>query len=54
MDTRVFAKMENTKGRVEFLKTLYQDLPERLCVVDGLAAKQTDIEKCWNGKALTK
>ena len=54
VEVRIFAKMEDVKLQVYTLSPYFQELPLELCVVDDLAAKQTHIDNCWNGKSVAK
>lgn len=54
VEVRLFAKMEDVKMQVHALSPFFQELPQELCEVDELAAKQTHIDNCWNGKSVGK
>lgn len=49
---RLFSKMESAKLKVLTVKSFYEGLPEELCVVEELSARQEDSEDCWNGKSI--
>ena len=49
---RLFAKMDSAKLGVFVQKSFYEGLPEELCVVDELSAKQEDFDNCWNGNSV--
>lgn len=51
---RLFAEMDVTKKKVSNLKYFYERLPEELCVVDEISAKQADFENCWNGQSVAR
>ena len=51
---RLFAEMDITKKKVYDLKYFYEHLPEELCVVDELSAKQADFDSCWNGQSVAR
>jgi len=40
--------------QVHTLSPFFQELPQELCVADGLAAKVTHTDNCWNGKSVGK
>jgi len=54
VEVRLFAKMEEVKMQVHTLSPFFQELPQELCVADGLAAKVTHTDNCWNGKSVGK
>ena len=54
VEVRLFAKMEEVKMQVSALSPFFLKLPQELCVVDELAAKQRHIDNCWNGKSVGK
>ena len=54
VEVRLFAKMEEVKMQVYALGPFFQELPQELCMVDELAAKETHIDSCWNGKSVGK
>ena len=52
VEVRLFAKMEEVKMQVYALSPFFEKLPQKFCVKDNLAAKQTHIDNCWNGKSV--
>ena len=42
--------MEILKPKVDFFGDLFLDLPKGICD-DQLAAKQSEVDGCWNGDA---
>ena len=48
---RLFAEMEAAKMKVFALKSFYHSLPDELCIVDELSAKQVEASNCWNGNS---
>lgn len=46
----ISTKMEILKPKVDFFGDLFLDLPKGICD-DQLAAKQSEVDGCWNGDA---
>lgn len=51
---RLFAKMDDVRIKLNSLSLFFQELPQELCVVDGLAAEEKIIDSCWNGTSVAR
>lgn len=45
-------EMEAARMKVFALKSFYHSLPDELCIVDELSAKQVKAHNCWNGNSV--
>lgn len=47
-------EMEAARMKVFALKSFYHSLPDELCIVDELSAKQVKAHNCWNGNSVAR
>lgn len=51
---RLFAKMNAARKKLSNLTLFFQELPQELCVSDGLGAEEKIIDSCWNGTSVAR